>query len=96
MQGTPAEPTPEALEAEVLGNVKHQALGPGTVEDLAMPEAFLQRVADRVIRSSYEERYRVVVPEVGIRAGPSAAVYFGAGAVLVAAAVWIWLARRRG
>ena len=54
-------PTPAELEAEVLDNVKRQPLADGTVADLALPDAFLRRVADRIVRSSYEERYRLVV-----------------------------------
>lgn len=88
-------PTPEAIEREVLDNVKHQPLGTGTVEDLAMPEDFLRRLADRVIRTSYEERYRIVVKdEAPARAAPKAAVYAG-GLLAVAVVLWLVLARLR-
>lgn len=70
---TPIPPTiaapnePEArtisIEDEVLGNLKSQPIGPATLDDLALPEEFLKRVGDRVIRASFEERYRIVVPD---------------------------------
>jgi hypothetical protein len=56
--------TPQvSVEDEVLANVKAQQIGPATVADLALPDDFLRRVADRVIRSSFEDRYRIVVPD---------------------------------
>lgn len=50
-----------SVEDEVLGNIKRQPVGSATIEDFALPDEFLRRFADRVIRSSYEERYRIVV-----------------------------------
>ena len=61
VQASPAVPTAAEIEAEVLANVRNQPLGEGTVDDLALPRAFLGRVADRIVRSSFEERYRIVV-----------------------------------
>ena len=89
-------PSPEAIEREVLDNVKHQALGTGTVEDLAMPDAYLRRIADRVIRASYEERYRIVVKEEAPAPAttPRAAIYVGA-LLAIAVVVWIVLGRLR-
>jgi hypothetical protein len=52
-----------SIEEEVLSNVKGQQIGPATVADLALPDDFLRRVGDRVIRTSYEERFRIVVPD---------------------------------
>lgn len=52
-----------AVEAEVRGNVMAQAFGAGTVADLALPEAFVRRVAGRVIVESYIDRYRAVEDE---------------------------------
>ena len=94
-QAASGVPTPEAIEREVLDNVKHQALGSGTVEDLAMPDDFLRRVADRVIRASFEERYRIVVNDgPGIRAGPGAAVLYG-GILAAAVVIALVVARMR-
>ena len=66
-------PTPAELELEVLANVRNQPLGDGTVDDLALPEEFLRRVADRIVRSSYEERYRIVVEDPVTPAPPETA-----------------------
>lgn len=52
-----------SIEDEVLGNLRSQPIGPATLDDLALPEDFLKRVGDRVIRASFEERYRIVVPD---------------------------------
>jgi hypothetical protein len=60
-QAAPQVPTPSQIEGEVIENVKRQPLGDGTVEDLALPADFVRRVADRIVRASYEERYRIVV-----------------------------------
>ncbi len=94
VQGT-GRPSPEDIEREVLDNVKHQPLGSGTVEDLEMPDDFLRRVADRVVRASFEERYRIVVQDApGIRAGPSAVVLFG-GILAVAVVIALVVSRMR-
>jgi hypothetical protein len=95
VQAPSGAPTPEAIEREVLDNVKHQPLGTGTVEDLAMPDDFLRRVADRVIRASFEERYRIVVKDdSGTRSAPSSAVLYG-GIVAVALVIALLVARMR-
>jgi len=52
-----------SIEDEVLGNLKAQPIGPATLGDLALPDDFLKRIGDRVIRSSFEDRYRIVVPD---------------------------------
>ncbi len=59
----PPETPPVSIEQEVLDNVKNQALGKGTVADLELPDEFLRRVGDRIIRESFENRYRIVVPD---------------------------------
>jgi len=68
----PVEPAAESktsVEDEVLSNIKNQPLGAGTVADLGLPDEYLKRVADRIIRSTFEERFRVVVVD---RPPPSA------------------------
>lgn len=47
------------LRAELLAN----SFGPGTVADLSLPEPFLRRVTDRVLRARYFEARRVIVPD---------------------------------
>ncbi len=59
-------PPPDPIQDEVLANILCQRIGEGTcaqhtVADLHLPDAFLRRIADRVIRASFEERFRIVV-----------------------------------
>src|SRR4051812_9209813 len=65
-------PTAVSIEAEVLANIRGQALGPGTVADLALPEKFLRSVASRVIQSWYQEQFRIVVDDVAASASSMA------------------------
>ncbi|MBX3357597.1 MAG: hypothetical protein KF745_04135 [Phycisphaeraceae bacterium] len=53
----------DPVRKEVIANLAAQPLGDGTVADLALPGEFLGRVADRVLRSSFEERFRAVVAD---------------------------------
>lgn len=62
-QSAPSAEAEVAIEADVIENILTQPLGTGTVADLALPDDFLARVADRIVRTSYAERYRVVVPD---------------------------------
>ena len=59
-QGEPPARAMTRLE-EVVANVQAQQLGTGTVGDLAIPEDLLRRLADRILRRSYEDQFRVVV-----------------------------------
>jgi len=54
---------PAAMRAEVVGNIRAQPLGADTVAVLALPDAFLDRVADRIIRNSFENQLRIVVDD---------------------------------
>jgi len=88
---------------EVLENIRNQPLGDGTVADLALPEDFLKRVADRIVRSSFEERYRIVVedtkehvPETpGLAAGGGLVALLALVVALIAVA-WVLMARLKG
>ncbi len=51
------------VEREVMENIRRQPLGRGTVDDLNLPDEFLRRCADRIIRQTYETRYRAVLPD---------------------------------
>ncbi len=104
VQEPPAVPTPEQLEAEVLENVKRQPLADGTVADLGLPDEFLRRVADRIVRSSYEERYRIVVrdpaaparePETPGGGSGLSPVVLGVAALALASIAWIVVSRRK-
>ncbi len=53
---------PETTQLEeVMANVRAQSLGSGTVDDLALPEDFLRRLSDRILRRSFEDHFRIVV-----------------------------------
>jgi hypothetical protein len=62
----PASP-PQApgltVEQEVRRNILDQPIGDHHVGDLKLPRAFVDRVTDRVIRESFEQRYRIVVDD---------------------------------
>lgn len=45
----------------MLANIRAQPLGPATVGELALPDDFLRRFADRVVRASFESNLRLVV-----------------------------------
>lgn len=55
---SPDEPT---VEETVLQQIRDHPLNGGTLANLNADEAFLRRVADRMIRSSYQEQFHVVV-----------------------------------
>lgn len=71
LAGAAAQPPAQAdgpfpiptVQQEVLGNIRGQPIGPATVADLALPEPFLRRFADRVTLQSFEENFRVVVAD---------------------------------
>jgi len=50
-------------EDEVLANLRAQPCAGGTVADLELPEPYLRRVADRVLRASYVERFHVIIAD---------------------------------
>src|SRR5262249_59001295 len=60
--------TSQSVEDEVQANIRRERIGERTVDDDALPEAFLRRVADRVIRATYQQRYRVVIDDRGAAA----------------------------
>jgi hypothetical protein len=55
----------EAVEREVRENIRRQSVGNHALEQFNMPPSFISRVADRIIRSSFEDRYRIVVDDGG-------------------------------
>lgn len=46
---------------EVVSNILAQPVGSHTVAVYDLPEAFLRRAADRVIRAAFEEQFRIVI-----------------------------------
>ena len=69
----PAAPAPPAAslraEDEILANLRAEPCGAGTVADLQLPEPYLRRVADRVLRAGYTERFRQIIAD-GVKADP--------------------------
>lgn len=61
-QGEEEFPVP-TVQQEVLGNIRGQPVGLATVADLALPEPFLRRYADRIVLQSFEENFRVVIAD---------------------------------
>lgn len=59
----PAAPAQLSIENEVIANIVNQPIGDHSVADLNLPLPFLRRSADRIIRSSFEQRYRIVVDD---------------------------------
>ncbi len=55
--------TDVSVEEEVARNILAQAVGSSTLQSFALPEPFLRRVADRVIRETYRARHRQVLGE---------------------------------
>ena len=55
--------TDVSVEEEVARNILAQAVGSGTLQSFALPEPFLRRVADRIIRETYRARHRQVHPD---------------------------------
>lgn len=96
---------PEEVEAEVRRNIAAQSIGPATIADLELPEEFLRRVTDRVVRASYEERYRIVVRDDAASAPRttepppvstwSQMIWIGVGALAVTLMLTVWTQRRK-
>jgi hypothetical protein len=59
----PANAAAQSVEDEVVGNILRQGIGEHTVADLHLPDEFVRRLADRIILSSFEDRFRKVVAD---------------------------------
>ncbi|MCH8965255.1 MAG: tetratricopeptide repeat protein, partial [Planctomycetes bacterium] len=66
----PAVVPDQRVEAEVLTQMLDQPIGRQTLAALNLPEEFLGRAVDRVIRSSYRQRFHVVVQDDAAAAPP--------------------------
>ncbi len=62
------------MEDEVFAKLKGQPVGDHTAEALNLPDEFLRRVADRIVRMSYQKQLRMVA-----RAGVASSEDGGAG-----------------
>jgi tetratricopeptide (TPR) repeat protein len=66
------DPGALTVEQEVAQNILNQVVGDATLECLGLPADFLRRAADRVIRESFRDRHRRVVPvEPGAAQAPA-------------------------
>lgn len=54
---------PPSVMVEVLNNIRGQPVGPVTVAELGLPEPFLRHFAHRIILSSFEENFRMVIAD---------------------------------
>jgi hypothetical protein len=97
---------------EVVHNLKAEPVGTATLDDLGMPEEYLQRVAGRILRGSFEQSFRVVVADetpagardrsaesAGTPAAPESHGAWRLGflfAIVIGAIAWIAVAARRG
>lgn len=61
-QGTPAPSTggDAKLKADIVQGLKNQPAGATRLESFALPDEFLGRVADRIIRMDYQKQMRAV------------------------------------
>ncbi len=55
-----SQPASTSVEDEVFANILNQRIGDRLVADDGLPDEFVRRIADRVIRASYQQRYRIV------------------------------------
>ncbi len=53
---TSAPPPPTVVD-EVLANIRSQPVGAHRLDDYALPDAFLRRMADRIIRDSFQSSF---------------------------------------
>jgi hypothetical protein len=72
----PAAGAPATPIQEVVQNLRAEPLGAGMLEDLSIPDELLQRIADRILRESFEQHFRAVLrasaESPGADAGPGA------------------------
>ncbi|HWB20219.1 MAG TPA: hypothetical protein VG711_07965 [Phycisphaerales bacterium] len=51
----------DPMQVQVRSNLIKQPLGDQTLAVLDLPDQFLSRVADRIIRESFEQNFRIIV-----------------------------------
>jgi hypothetical protein len=70
---TSAPASQPSIEDEVLANLHGLAVGERTLDDWNLPDEYLRRVADRIIRASYERNFRRVVRDGAAESQPTSA-----------------------
>ncbi len=69
-----AQTSQPSIQDQVLNNLRQSPVGEHTLDALNLPEDYLRRVADRILRNSYEQQFRIVVPDgASATSAPSAA-----------------------
>ncbi len=58
-----AQTSQPSIQDQILNNLRSAPVGRHTLGDLNLPEDYLRRVGDRILRNSYEQQFRVVVPD---------------------------------
>lgn len=58
-----AQTSQPSIQDQILSNLRNAFVGRHTLGDLNLPEDYLRRVGDRILRNSYEQQFRVVVPD---------------------------------
>ena len=58
-----AQTSQPTMQDQVLNNLRQSPVGSHTLDALQLPDDYLRRVADRILRSSYEQQFRVIVPD---------------------------------
>lgn len=87
-QAPAADSTPagsDKIVDQVRHNILSQPVGDHTVGHLNLPDEFVSRIAERVIRDSFRDRYRIVVNEAATVASEPATVEDQQRAPL-----WMW------
>lgn len=92
-QAPASAPAQESPFEAALANVKNQPVGPGTLGEAGMSESYLRRVAETVVRESFEDHYRLVVEDAHAQhaqqAQPAAPETPAASAGAGASAAWL-------
>lgn len=69
----PPQSQPASAEAELLSALRQQPIGAHTLDDLQLPEHFLRRCSDRLIRTAFERQFRIVVRDPAVSTQPDVA-----------------------
>lgn len=58
-----SRPAPGSIQEEVFIRLKSRPVGRHTLEVFDLPDDFLSRVADRIVRLTYQDRFRMVAQD---------------------------------
>jgi hypothetical protein len=66
-----AQTSQPSIQEQVLTNLRQSPVGDHTLDALNLPDDYLRRVGDRILRNSYEQQFRVIVPDGSSATAPS-------------------------